>query len=94
MSSSRLVKDLKSSLTLLPKAIHMNTSITYLVNKKGKKTAVQLSIGNWNRFLKEHQHLLEYKKIKIDLTEAIKEIRLIEKGYKKSRTLNQFLNGL
>ncbi len=72
----------------------MNSYITYLVNEKGKKTAVQLPIANWQRLLKERQHLLEYKKMKIVLTEAVKEIRLFEKGEKKPRTLNQFLNGL
>ncbi len=72
----------------------MNLAIKYLTDSAGKKTAVQIPISDWNIFFEEHQRLLDFKKMKVDLTEAVSEIDLIEKGKKKPRTLKRFLNGL
>ena len=72
----------------------MILNLKYVTDKSGKKNAVQIPISDWNNFYDEHQRLMDFKKMKVDLTEAISEIDLIEKGKRKPRTLKQFLNGL
>jgi hypothetical protein len=72
----------------------MTLTLDYITDKNGRKKAVQIPISDWKRFLKEHQRLMEYSRLKQDLSEAILEINLIESGKKKARTLNQFLDAL
>ena len=68
--------------------------ITYIKDKKGKKKAVQIPIDEWNSLIKEFRKLDDYRKTKVDLTEAISEIKEYESGKRKARTLKQFLNAL
>ncbi len=72
----------------------MKINLTYVTDNKGKQKAIQMPIEEWNRFYYEYQKLAEFKKIKVDLTDAMKEIKLYESGKKKPKTLKQFLNDL
>lgn len=69
-------------------ALHLN----YLTDIKGKKTAVQIPFSDWKKFYDEYQKLLQFKKVKTELIDATKEIKMYESGKKKSKTLTQFLN--
>jgi cell fate (sporulation/competence/biofilm development) regulator YlbF (YheA/YmcA/DUF963 family) len=70
----------------------MALTVNYITDKSGKKKAVQLSLRDWQKFIQEHQQLLDYKRTKSELLEALTEIELIEKGKKKVKTLREFLN--
>jgi cell fate (sporulation/competence/biofilm development) regulator YlbF (YheA/YmcA/DUF963 family) len=70
----------------------MALTVNYITDKSGKKKAVQLSLRDWQRLIQEHQQLLDYKRTKSELLEALTEIELIEKGKKKAKTLSEFLN--
>ncbi|MEO6694957.1 MAG: hypothetical protein ABIY50_10145 [Ignavibacteria bacterium] len=72
----------------------MKINLTYVTDNKGKQKAIQMSIKEWNKFNEQFIKLVEYKKLKMDLSEATNEIILFESGKKKPRTLNQFLNDL
>jgi len=72
----------------------MDLTVNYITDANGKKKAVQLSLGDWRKLLKEHQQLLDYKKIKSELSFAMNEIKLIEEGKRKPKTLRNFLNEL
>ncbi|MEO8664530.1 MAG: hypothetical protein ABI462_03455 [Ignavibacteria bacterium] len=70
----------------------MKINLTYLTDSNGKQKAIQMSIKEWNRFHKEFQKLLEFKKIKMDIHEAANEIKQIESGEKSYKILKQFLD--
>ncbi len=70
----------------------MALTVNYITDKAGKKKAVQLSLRDWQKLIQEHQQLLDYKRTKSELLEALTEIELIEKGKKKAKTLREFLN--
>ena len=72
----------------------MDLTVNYITDANGKIKAVQLSLGDRRKLLKEHQQLLDYKKIKSELSFAMNEIKLIEEGKRKRKTLRNFLNEL
>lgn len=72
----------------------MKVNLTYVSDSKGKKKAIQMSIEEQNKFNKEFIKLVEFKKLKVGLSEAINEVHLFESGKKKTTTPNQFLDGL
>ena len=72
----------------------MAFNLKFVVDGNGKKTAVQIPINEWRIIYKEYKALSDFKSMKIDLTEATNEISLFEKGKRRPRTLQQFLNKL
>ncbi len=64
--------------------------VKYLTDKKGRATAVQLSISDWKIIRKELQKSAFAKKMQ----QVFKEIDLIEKGRIKPKSIEQFLNEL
>ena len=70
----------------------MKLNLQYISDKKGKPTAVVISINEWNAFHREYQKLLQYTKLKGGLKNALVEWEQIKKGEKKAVTLTDFLN--
>jgi hypothetical protein len=64
--------------------------IKYLTDKKGRATAVQLSMNDWKAIRKELQKSSFSKKMQ----QAFKEIDLIEKGRVKPKSIEQLLDEL
>ncbi|MEX0811767.1 MAG: hypothetical protein WD048_06095 [Chitinophagales bacterium] len=72
----------------------MSISIKYIIDQKGRKTAVQIPIGDWENLLKGYKEFQDYKALKNELSEAINEINNYESGKKEPKTLKQFLDEL
>ncbi len=64
----------------------------YVVDKKGQKLFVQLSVSEWEDFLKEVKQLKAETELKRQLKNAFEEVGQIQKGEKKATTLKDFLN--
>jgi PHD/YefM family antitoxin component YafN of YafNO toxin-antitoxin module len=71
--------------------------LQYITNKKGHKSAVQLSIKDWEQIQKDLGELdrLRNKKLFLtELAEAVEEMKLIKEGKKQARNAEDFLNEL
>ncbi len=66
-------------------------SVSYVVNEKGEKLFAQISLQEWEAFLREYQRLAELVLVKKSLTKALKEIRQIQKGTLNPITIEEFL---
>lgn len=66
-------------------------TINYVVNEKGEKVFVQISLQEWETFLKNYQRLAELALVKESLTNALREIRQVQKGQLKPVTIEEFL---
>lgn len=68
----------------------MSTGVNYVTNEKGQKTAVQISLKQWNELQKE------LKKLEVleDLKQAFYEMGQHAKGKLKSPTTRQLLSQL
>jgi hypothetical protein len=72
-------------------------NLQYITDIKGRKTAVQLGVKDWERIQKDLEELNKFrdKKVFFDgLKEAFDEVKEIEAGRKKGTTLNELLNEL
>lgn len=72
-------------------------NLQYIIDKKGKKSAVQLPIKEWEEIQKELEILeqLRHKKTFLtELTEAVEEIKQIKEGKKQVREAEDFLDEL
>lgn len=69
-------------------------STNYVVNKKGKKVFVQLSLKDWEKFVAEYERMQSLLDFKQKLKNAFREVRQIQKGKKTGTSLNDFLNEL
>ncbi|MCH8317074.1 MAG: hypothetical protein IIA88_01030 [Bacteroidetes bacterium] len=77
-------------------------NIQYLINNKGKTTAVMLPIKEWKAIQKQLNNALdeeEYKEptkeeILENIRQGLKEVQLIEQGKLKSRPAKDFINEL
>ncbi len=68
-------------------------SVQYIVNKKGKQTAVVVPIDEWKELKATHEKLLDKLAVLGGLQDALKEVQEIKQGKrKKGRTLGEFLN--
>lgn len=66
------------------------TGINYVTNDKGQKTAVQISLKQWDNMQKELKKL----EVLADLKQAFHEMELHEKGKLKTPTTKQLLASL
>jgi len=58
----------------------MDFSVQYVTDKKGKETVVEIPIKEWKASQKKLQLDKEYAEMKEFLTEAFKEVRLMQEG--------------
>ena len=72
-------------------------NLQYIVDKKGKKSAVQLPINEWEKIQKklgELDRLRNKKNFLTELAEAVEEVKQIKEGKKQARNVEDFLNEL
>jgi hypothetical protein len=72
-------------------------NLQYITDKKGKKSAVQLPMNDWEQIQKDLEELdrLRNKKLFLtELAEAVEEMKLITGGKKQARNAEDFLNEL
>ena len=71
--------------------------LNYILDAKGKKRGVQISINDWKKIQKdlEELELLRNKKFFLsELAEAVEEMILIKEGKKEAKNAEEFLNEL
>lgn len=66
----------------------------YVVDHQGQKMFVQLSLHDWENFVKEFKRMENLLVMKTKLKGAFREIRQIQKGEKQGTSFNDFLNEL
>jgi len=64
----------------------------YIENEK--ETFVQLSLKDWENFVKEFEQMKNMLTIKSKLERAFREVRQIKKGEKQGTSLKDFLDEL
>jgi len=69
-------------------------TVNYVINEKGEKVFVQISLQEWETFLKDYRRLAELTLVKESLTNALREIRQIQKGQLKPITIEEFMHEL
>lgn len=72
-------------------------NLQYITDRKGKKSAVQLPMNDWEQIQKDLEELdrLRNKKLFLtELAEAVEEMKLIMGGKKQARNAEDFLNEL
>lgn len=72
----------------------MDFSIQYVQDAKGKRTAVQIPIKEWEALQKKLRHEKEYNDLKESLSEAFKEVKLMQEGKLPKRSIDEVLNEL
>lgn len=72
----------------------MRLSVQYLNDSAGKVQAVQVPFTEWKRILRALRGRQEEKKIKSDITAALREIEQMQSSKIPPRTLEEFLREL
>lgn len=68
-------------------------SVQYIIDEKGKQTAVIVPIEEWRQLKEAHEKLLNKLEVLEGLQDALKEVQEIKQGKrKKGKTLGEFLN--
>jgi prevent-host-death family protein len=68
-------------------------NVQYIVNEKGKQTAVVVPIDEWRELKATHEKLLNKLAVLDGLQDALEEVQEIKQGKRnKGRTLGEFLN--
>ena len=71
--------------------------LQYITDTKGKKSAVQLPLKDWEQIKKdldELERLRNKKQFMTELAEAVEEMKLIKEGKIQARNAEDFLNEL
>jgi hypothetical protein len=72
-------------------------NLQYITDTKGRKSAVQLTLKDWEQIQKDLEELdrLRNKKLFMaELAEAVEEMKLILEGKKQARNADDFINEL
>lgn len=72
-------------------------NLQYITDTKGRKTAVQLPVKDWEKIQKDLEELNLYRDKKVffsGLKDAFAQVKEIEAGNIKGTTLNEFLHEL
>lgn len=70
----------------------MNLHIQYITDEKGSQQAVIIPQKEWISFEKEFYKLKKKLDILLGIEKAMKEVRLIQTGKKKGKSLKAFLD--
>jgi hypothetical protein len=71
--------------------------LQYITDTKGRKSAVQLPLKDWEQIKKDldELHRLRNKKLFLtELAEAVEEMKLIKEGEKQARNAEEFVDEL
>ena len=72
-------------------------NLQYITDTKGHKSAVLLPLKDWEQIQKDLGELKRLRNKKLfmtELAEAVEEMKLIKKGKKQARNVEDFLNEL
>ena len=69
-------------------------NVSYLVDKEGKRIAVQIPIDEWKKVVEEFKKTQKTNETLQGLKEAFLEVRTAQKEGRQLKTLEDFLNEL
>ena len=69
----------------------VQSSIKYLINEKGERTAVVISIEDWQNLQKELERYRQQAQLKEQLERSLLEVDLWKKGQKDLMSLEDFI---
>jgi len=72
-------------------------NLHYITDPKGRKSAVQLPLKDWERIMKDLEELDRLKDKQLfflGLKDAFEEVKLIKQGKKKPNSFNDLINEL
>ncbi len=72
-------------------------NLQYIIDSKGSKNAVQLSIHDWEKIQRDLNELARLRNKKLfmtELAEAVEEMKLIKEGKIHARNAEDFFNEL
>ncbi|GAA4465675.1 hypothetical protein GCM10023093_18290 [Nemorincola caseinilytica] len=72
----------------------MKLALQYVSDVKGNPVSVMLPVSDWEKIVKKLRHYEQALKLRSDLTEAMQEVAVMEKGKGRKQTLSDFLNEL
>ena len=64
----------------------------YVIDSKGQKKYVQLSVEDWDLLISEIQRLENLVKFKSNLKEAFREVKEIKTNKKTAKTLSELID--
>ncbi len=67
-------------------------NVNYITDNDGKQSAVIVPIGEWENFVKKYNKIKNKLAILTGLQNAVEEVKLIQTGKKKGKTLREFLD--
>jgi PHD/YefM family antitoxin component YafN of YafNO toxin-antitoxin module len=70
----------------------LNPNVQYLVDDSGKKTAVLISIEEWQSLVEQLERYRQQEELKRQISAGLKDVRKMKKGEKKLMTLKEFLD--
>jgi hypothetical protein len=72
----------------------MKFTVEYIKDRRGRTRAVQLSMQDWERILKQLKKYKQASKIKSDLKQAFEEVDFMRKSRAKKKNLTEVLDEL
>ena len=72
----------------------MNLNIQYITDTKGFQRSVIIPKKEWLSFENEYYKIKKKLEILLGIEKAFTDVRLIQSGKKKGKSLNEFLNEL
>jgi len=72
----------------------MNIKLEYITDKKGRQKAVVIPHRQWKNFEAEYNKIKNKLNIILGIQDALKEVKEIQSGKKKAKTLKTLLNEL
>lgn len=70
----------------------MKDELTYITDRKGKKTSVVIPVQTWKKINVDYNKLLKKVEVLTGVAEGIKEIKTLKKSGAKLQSLNDLLN--
>lgn len=70
----------------------LNPNVQYLVDDSGKKTAVLISIEEWQSLVDQLERYRQQEELKRQISAGLKDVKEMKKGEKKLMTLKEFLD--
>jgi len=72
----------------------MLPKVNYIVDGKGEKLFVQVSVKDWEKLIVEHEQLKSFAEFRNNLRDSFRESEKIRRGEKPTVSLNEFLDEL
>jgi len=72
----------------------MNMKIEYVTDDKGRQKSVIIPHRQWKNFEADYNRMKNKLKVLAGLQDALKEVKQIQNGKKKAKTLKEIINEL